>query len=868
MSAKDIKFGDSARAKMINGVNVLADAVKVTLGPKGRNVVIDRQHGAPHITKDGVSVAKEVYLQDKFENMGAQLVREVSSKTNDIAGDGPQPLYAKVLTPAGFTTMGELRVGQEICGTNGTTQLVEEIFPKGQKEIYRVTFSDDQVVECCIDHLWSVTSMTRRNTQQVLPLSELIKDYKSPYVNGFKYKYFVPNNIPEMASDKQNMPLDPYLLGVLIGDGCMACEGPIEIGLGLSKAHIIDKITPLLPAGLEISSTWNAERNYFRVKINGRTTDGNQRLYDIVAAMNLNVKTAEKFVPAAYMNASIADRAALFQGLIDTDGCINSRGCFEFSTVNKVIADQVHQLALSLGKHTKVWSQERDGSNSYSANTIYRLVERSGYNLGIKIVNIEATGEFTEMQCIRVSNEDHLYITDNFIVTHNTTTATVLAQAILNEGIKSVTAGMNPMDLKRGIDTATQLVVAEIKKVAQAADTTKAIQQVGTISANSDASIGALIAQAMEKVGQQGVITVEEGSGFEDALDVVEGLDFDRGYISPYFATNQETLTAELENPYILIVDKKISNVRELVPTLENVAKAGRSLLIIADDLDGEALPTLVVNNMRGIIKVCAVKAPGFGESRRAQQKDIAVLTGATVISEDLGHDLSQINLNALGTAAKVTVSKERTIIVDGNGDKEAIAERVAQIRNQIAESTNDYDKERLSERLAKLGGGVAVIKIGAATEVEMKEKKDRVDDALHATRAAVEEGIVAGGGVALLRASLALEGVKGANDDQTAGIQILRRAITSPLRQIVANAGDEPSVVINKILDEDKASYGYNAANGTYGDMLEMGILDPAKVTRSALEHAASVASLMLTTECMISEIEVPAEQQQGPQF
>lgn len=537
MSAKDIKFGDSARAKMINGVNVLADAVKVTLGPKGRNVVIDRQHGAPHITKDGVSVAKEVYLQDKFENMGAQLVREVSSKTNDIAGDG-------------------------------------------------------------------------------------------------------------------------------------------------------------------------------------------------------------------------------------------------------------------------------------------------------------------------------------------TTTATVLAQAILNEGIKSVTAGMNPMDLKRGIDTATQLVVAEIKKVAQAADTTKAIQQVGTISANSDASIGALIAQAMEKVGQQGVITVEEGSGFEDALDVVEGLDFDRGYISPYFATNQETLTAELENPYILIVDKKISNVRELVPTLENVAKAGRSLLIIADDLDGEALPTLVVNNMRGIIKVCAVKAPGFGESRRAQQKDIAVLTGATVISEDLGHDLSQINLNALGTAAKVTVSKERTIIVDGNGDKEAIAERVAQIRNQIAESTNDYDKERLSERLAKLGGGVAVIKIGAATEVEMKEKKDRVDDALHATRAAVEEGIVAGGGVALLRASLALEGVKGANDDQTAGIQILRRAITSPLRQIVANAGDEPSVVINKILDEDKASYGYNAANGTYGDMLEMGILDPAKVTRSALEHAASVAGLMLTTECMITDVEVPAEQQQGPQF
>ena len=535
MSAKDVKFGDSARSKMIAGVNILADAVKVTLGPKGRNVVIDRSFGAPHITKDGVTVAKEIALKDKFENMGAQLVREVSSKTNDIAGDG-------------------------------------------------------------------------------------------------------------------------------------------------------------------------------------------------------------------------------------------------------------------------------------------------------------------------------------------TTTATVLAQAILNEGIKSVTAGMNPMDLKRGIDLAVKTVVENIKQTAKPASDSKAIEQVGSISANSDTTVGSLIAQAMEKVGKEGVITVEEGSGFEDSLDVVEGMQFDRGYISPYFANKQDTLTAELENPYILLVDKKISNIRELITVLEAVAKTGKPLLIIAEDVEGEALATLVVNNMRGIIKVCAVKAPGFGDRRKAMLQDIAILTGGTVISEEIGMQLDQTSLEHLGTAHKVTVSKENTVIVDGAGDANQISERVQQIRAQIEESTSEYDKEKLQERVAKLAGGVAVIKIGAATEVEMKEKKDRVDDALHATRAAVEEGVVAGGGVALVRAASALDGLTGANDDQNVGINILRRAIEAPLRQIVANAGDEPSVVINAVKNGE-GNYGYNAATGEYGDMLEMGILDPAKVTRSALEHAASVDGLMLTTECMITEIpeEKPAMPDMG---
>ena len=522
--AKDVKFGSNARKKMIDGVNVLADAVKVTLGPKGRNVVIDKSFGAPTITKDGVSVAKEIELEDKFENMGAQLVREVASKTNDVAGDG-------------------------------------------------------------------------------------------------------------------------------------------------------------------------------------------------------------------------------------------------------------------------------------------------------------------------------------------TTTATVLAQAILQEGMKSVAAGMNPMDLKRGIDKAVRKVVEEIHNISTPADDFKAIEQVGAISANSDAKVGELISKAMEQVGKQGVITVEEGSSFEDTLEVVEGMQFDRGYISPYFANKQDSLTAEFDNPYILLVDKKISNIREIVPLLEQVMQTSKPLLIIAEDVENEALATLVVNNMRGGLKTCAVKAPGFGDRRKAMLQDIAILTGGTVISEEVGLSLETANVEQLGTAKKITVGKENTVIVDGAGNKADIDARVESIRRQVEESTSDYDKEKLQERIAKLSGGVAVIKVGAATETEMKEKKDRVDDALHATRAAVEEGVVAGGGVALVRALSALDKLTGDNDDQNAGINILRRAMEAPLRQIVSNSGDEASVVVNEVKN-GSGNYGYNAATGEYGDMIEMGILDPAKVTRSALENAASVAGLMLTTEAMITDL------------
>src|ERR1041384_4012762 len=447
-----------------------------------------------------------------------------------------------------------------------------------------------------------------------------------------------------------------------------------------------------------------------------------------------------------------------------------------------------------------------------------------------------------------------------------TTTATVLAQAIIREGLKAVSSGRNPMDIKRGIDKAVIAATEEIKKLAKPCKDNKAIAQVGTISANSDESIGKTIAEAMEKVGKEGVITVEEGSGLQNELDVVEGRQFDRGYLSPYFINNQANQTAELDSPYILLYEKKISNVREMLPLLEGIAKAGRPLLIVAEDVEGEALATLVVNTIRGIVKVAAVKAPGFGDRRKAMLQDIAVLTGGQVISDEVGLSLEKATLNDLGEAKKVVVEKENSTIIDGKGKNTEIKARVEQIRRQIEEATSDYDKEKLQERVAKLSGGVAVIKVGAATEIEMKEKKARVEDALHATRAAVEEGVVPGGGVALIRSLKALEKLEGANEDQTVGIRILARAIEEPLRQIVENAGEDAAVVLNAV-KAGKGAYGYNAATGEYGDMLEAGILDPTKVTRLALQNASSVAGLLLTTEVMIADApKDESDHQHGP--
>ena len=445
-----------------------------------------------------------------------------------------------------------------------------------------------------------------------------------------------------------------------------------------------------------------------------------------------------------------------------------------------------------------------------------------------------------------------------------TTTATVLAQAFIQEGLKAVAAGMNPMDLKRGIDKAVTAAVGELKKLSNPTADDKAIAQVGTISANSDSNIGDIIATAMKKVGKEGVITVEEGSGLENELDVVEGMQFDRGYLSPYFINNQQSQQVELDDPYILIHDKKVSNVRELLPVLEAVAKAGKPLLIVAEEVEGEALATLVVNTIRGIVKVAAVKAPGFGDRRKAILEDIAILTNGQVISEEVGLQLEKATINDLGRAKRVVITKENTTIIDGAGEAERIQSRISQIKAQIEETSSDYDSEKLQERVAKLAGGVAVIKVGAATEVEMKEKKARVEDALHATRAAVEEGVVPGGGVALIRALKAVEGLKGDNEDQNLGIAITRRALEAPLRAIVANAGEEPSVILNKVKD-GSGNFGYNAATGEFGDMVGMGILDPTKVTRTALQHASSVAGLAITTEAIVAELPKKEEHNHG---
>ena len=465
--------------------------------------------------------------------------------------------------------------------------------------------------------------------------------------------------------------------------------------------------------------------------------------------------------------------------------------------------------------------------------------------------DIELEGKFENMGAQMVKE---VASKTSEIAGDGTTTATVLAQKIFSEGVKSVAAGMNPMDLKRGIDKATEAVVAALQKSSQPCKNTAEIAQVGTISANSDTSVGDIIAKAMEKVGKEGVITVEEGSTLENELDVVEGMQFDRGYLSPYFINNQESMTADLESPYILLHDSKIANIRDLLPSLESVQKAGKPILIIAEDIEGEALATLVVNNMRGVVKVAAVKAPGFGDRRKSILEDIAVLTGATVISEEVGLSLEGVTEEHLGTAKRIEIGKDNTTIIDGAGAKNKIKARIGQIKTQVEVTSSDYDREKLQERLAKLSGGVAVIKVGAATEVEMKEKKDRVDDALHATRAAVEEGVVPGGGVALVRAISSLKSLKGDNSDQDVGIGICRRALEEPLRQIVSNGGGEASVVLNEVLN-GKGNFGYNATTEKYGDMLKMGILDPTKVTRAALQHAASISGLMITTEAMVTD-------------
>jgi len=853
--AKQIKYGEDVRRSIQSGINKLANAVKTTLGPKGRNVVLDKQP-RPVITNDGVTIAKHISFSDPFEDMGAQLVKEVASKTNDIAGDGPQPLYSKVLTPTGFVKMGDLKVGMEICGTNGSIQTVIGIYPKGEKEIYKVKFFDERETECCIDHLWEVT--TNYGKTEVKTVRELINSgtiVKKNDDGDLRYGYYVPNTMVEFK-EQSTVPLDPYLVGALLGDGSLSGTGSIELSLGENKEHIISKI--LVPKGLKFSVQHIADKHAFRVKISGTTEDG-KTIHKLIESIGLfGVKSATKFIPEMYLYSSIDNRLRLLQGLLDTDGYINTRGLFEFSTISETLAKDFVNLARSLGKSVGCYKLTRTPGSSYSNTPIYRIQERGGFKYGTKLLSIEPTNQVTQMQCIKVSNPDNLYITDDYIVTHNTTTATLLTQVLYNEGIKNVTAGSNPMPIKRGMEDATNKVVEILKSMSSEVKTRENIQQVATISANNDGVIGSLIADAMEAVGKDGVITVEESQGIETTLDVVEGMQFEHGYISPYFVTNGDKLSTEIENPYILFYDKKIGAANSIVPVLEKIAQAGKPAVIIAEDVEGEALALMIVNKMRGTLQCVAIKAPGYGERRKELLQDMAILTGGTVISDEMGIKLEKVTIDMLGKAKKLIVTKGSTTIIEGFGDKSGVANRVSQIKEKIANTDSDYDKEKLLERIAKMSSGVAVLKIGAATETELKEKKMRVDDALHATKAAVEEGIVVGGGTALLRAKaeLAKTSWNSSEKEYLIGVDIVTSALSAPLKQIAFNAGAPGDVIMADILKSDNPNFGYNAREDRMEDLVVAGVIDPTKVVRSALQNAVSISALLLTTDTMISDI------------
>lgn len=848
MNFKDIRFGDDARTQMVAGINILANAVRATLGPKGRNVIIKRKFAGPHVTKDGVSVAKQIHLRDEFQDMGAQLVLEAATQTNTNAGDGPQPLNAKVLAPSGFTTMGELTVGQLICGTNGSYQTVEEIFDKGIREVYEVTFSDGQVVECCSDHLWNVVDISGRPKRKVVPLRELIPTYKTVKPNHTEYVYYTPRNIPEMEA--QVIPLHPFLLGVLIGDGSLTGE-TIEISLGLNKEWVIDSL--LLPEGIEKKVSWVEDKNYFRVKLQGKTKNGNS-LVDIVKSLGLDVKSKDKFIPSIYLNNTIENRSYLIEGLGATDGHFNNRGLLEYSTISEQLAKDFHQLMLSLGRCTKIDLVQRNG-NSYSDTPIYRLYERQGYNHGVKIVDIKATGRFEPMRCIRVSNDDHLYITNDYIVTHNTTTSTVLAQAIINEGIRYIDKGVGSVDIKRGIDLGVAHLVQLLAEKSIDISGEEDLIKIAKISANSDPIIADLITKALAQVGVDGVITAEQG-GYKDELEIVSGMRTDSGWVSSHFVTVEDKMLTEFDKPYIILIDKELNSIDEITRMLNMIYTDKRPAVIVAHSFSDEVLTTMVLNNKSGQLRVCPVKATGYGDRRTHILEDLAIYTNAKVLNSNNGLEVAQIMTNQMGSCDRVIISSNETSIIGKYGLDEEIEKRVKRLRMELSEETSQYAKDRLNERLATLTRGAAIIHVGGHTEAEMKEKKDRVDDAVCAVRASLEEGYLPGGGVALLRLAETLDDFPSENEDQAIGIRILQKAIRAPFYQIAVNAGKNPEVIEMKVkyyAGEDNFATGYNAANDTIVNMIEQGIVDPAKVTRVALQNAASIAGIFLTTEVAI---------------
>jgi chaperonin GroEL len=912
VSHQDVVFFPKAHSELLKGATILANAVKSTMGPSGHSVVIDMETGPPLITKDGVTVAKSINLKDRLQSMGAELLKEVAGKTNELAGDGPQPLYAKVLTPRGWTTMGDLKVDDIICGTDGTAQKVVGIYYKGLKDIYKVTLSDGRTgtrtVECSADHLWSVT--TRRGANKILTTKALLDSgLVSPNGNASKY-YIKPTRVEFHEPD--NLPLDPYLLGVLIGDGSLSKKYEIDISIGLNEEHILDRL--VLPTGCSLRKRYYTDsKHYIKATITGSTRKGVHVLgiksilkkhLDDLGLLDTNSHT--KFIPKQYLYSSFKTREQLLQGLIDTDGHINSRGCFEFSTVSKQLYLDFIELCRSLGKvvHSKKTLRKPD-DGSYSSGAIYRVTELKGRKHGLPIRSIEKLNKQTEMMCIKVSNDDHLYITDNYVVTHNTTGSTVLAHAIFTEGVKLISTGRNSVEIKRGMDIGTAEITSFLKDNCVPVSSKADISNIGTISANGDRTIGDLLADAIEKVGKDGIITIEPAKSVKTSLDIVEGMQLDSGYVSPFFVTNSDKATCEMNDALVLITPNKISSISEIMNALEISAKENKPLLIIADDVDGEALHTLIVNKTKGVLRVCAVKAPSYGEHRSDILSDLQCIVGGTIFGATTNVSIKNAKMDNLGTAKRVIVSRGNATIIGHNTEEKqlAVKERVESLRTLLTEGSLDalhVDKYR--KRLARLSGGIAVVRVGGSTEVEIFEKKDRVEDAVNATLAASREGIVPGGGTALFYASQHLRKLINTgtyskySDDTISGIAMIANVCEYPLRVIVENTGVSPDVIIEKLKEssgaykkffidmsmagEDpsiannvseyiqewtkqnknkeaesrfKFTFGYNAATGQFTDLVKDGIIDPVLVTRLSLEHANSVVGLLLTCNAVL---------------
>jgi len=838
---KQINHGIDSILALKRGVDALADTVKVTLGPKGRPVIIETAYGDSILTKDGVTVAQNVSLKDPLENQGAKLVKNVTLKTNDLAGDGPQPLWAKVLTPDGFIAMGDIKKGDIICGTNGSVQQVEDVYDKGVKKLYKVTLTDGRSVECSSDHLWTVT--TEWGMEKTLTTAEMSIKLFRDSENSRGHRYFIKNTTAFF--NERDLMIDPYTLGVLLGDGSLSGTGSIELSLGLKKRHVIGKL--ILPEGTETNT--KEYHNYIRIKLNGRS------IKDALTSLGLyGSKSGTKFIPDEYLLSSYQQRKALLRGLLDTDGHINSRGLFEFSTISAVLAEDFTALCRSLGIPLNVSLHRRkDGEGSYSKTPIYRISELKGYKYGTPIHSIENLWKETDMRCIKVTNEDHLYITDDFVLTHNTTTSAVLAQAIISEGVKLVSGGTNGQTLKKGIDKASKAIVEALKGLSVEV-TDDLLVNIASISAN-DPEIGKVVADALIQVGKNGTLTVEDGNTAGIKTEFVEGLRFDRGFISPYFAFNRAD-GCILNNPLIFVTDKGIADQDTAVTVVEKaMAEGKRDILIIAETVEGEALNTLVAGYLQGKINVCAVKAPGFANHKKELLLDIAAISGSKLISDESGKDINSLEFSDYGSADKVVITKDTATIIGGHGKKEDIATRISTLENEKESANSEFEKERLRERIAKLSGGIGVIKVGAATEIEAKEIKHRIEDAIRATQAAREEGILPGGGVALIRAAKNVKTEFTA--DEIIGAGILSRAIEAPLRTIADNAGQEGGYIVRKV-QEYSGNVGYDAMNNRLvDDMVKEGIIDPTKVTRLALENAVSIAAGILSSGASMTTIQ-----------